>query len=1003
MKPQNILSLTLTLCLLITPLGAAADYAAPTGGSECTHECNGECDECISEHIGECTGECGAAPIPGIPALTVDIHPTVGINSLMGAVISPFSASSPAKIVADNHNLMLRVDGRLFGWGDNTFGQLGFGAGAPLKISEPTEISFFENNGLSIKDIYVVEDASYVLTVNGELYVTGKGLNGRLGTGGTSNLNIWTKISLGASIRVERLYTGREFVLAETNFNELYGWGRNNFGQIGVGGKSDVLTPAVVMYDVNIKHLVVGNDFAGLLKQNNDYYVWGNANNGRYGFNTEPIAAMNESLVNTGSCPGGSQPIVCGSNHPTGNTGVSQCNGGHNTTYAGYNGTKPSGVHVFTAGELLSPVKITGSGRVFENTADFGTWDRALTGTLEWVNSNITAAAASADGTAVCNHPLVSMGQGMCYTCDSEGSYGYRHIRPYTRTRTQSAAWDYTLTNAFEYFDTSQITRLQHGTRHGVALINGVYYSWGDNSLHQQLGDGAANGAMVPMTAVNNLIAELDNGEGFQDLIVAGDTSFIITGTGNVIAWGGNAHGIAGVNVTAASIDTPRRVNALEGKSVAALVPGRSHIITLTHTGDVYSHGDNTHGQLGLGGNTAAGLNAPVLVETFKFSENALPPDTPDNVYTPNEVEAGTAFEISWTNVGAESYVIERHFTPAAGVLSAEVVYAGSQTRFSDTVHDEGDAFYTARAVSFMGDKSNTATSGIVNVVAPSNNNGGDNNNGSSNGSDNNNNYNGNNNNNNGTSSNNGGAMSNDQLLLLLAALGGGNSGGLTDAQFAAILRGNNNDSGQLESIIRTVTQAGAGTSNDHLLPLITALMDQNRGGQSATGANDYLWGLLPLIAGQGNSGGANAGNSATDLLATVMTYKLIMDDSAADKPPENQPPPQAEVQAAMPNDAGDGGIESGAVDSIIASLNGITASFSGMRIALWFAIGALLFYIVLFTAIAIYVWRSGRNHTDDENDEDEPPYPTGRLRAPQIEYIDDFDDDYYEESYNVQ
>ncbi len=217
------------------------------------------------------------------------------------------ASGAPAKIAADNHNLMLRGDGKLFVWGDNAYGQLGLGSGAAASLHEPTENKFFSGKGLTVKDVYVVEDASFVLCSNGELYACGRGANGRLGLGDTQNRNAWTLISASQSMRFERLYGGKDFVIAVTGTNEIIAWGRNNYGQVGNGTTTDVAAPTKILASANVKRLVVGEDFSMLIKQDDSTWIWGNNAGGRYGFDSQTTNTSKTSggyTYSTATCYG---------------------------------------------------------------------------------------------------------------------------------------------------------------------------------------------------------------------------------------------------------------------------------------------------------------------------------------------------------------------------------------------------------------------------------------------------------------------------------------------------------------------------------------------------------------------------------------------------------------------------------------------------------------------------------------------------------------------------
>lgn len=195
----------------------------------------------------------------------------------------PFaSIDDAAQFVADNHVLMLRADGRLLVWGDNTSGQLGLGDGAPQTVYEPTENTFFRDKGV-ITQIAVIQDASFVLMASGDLYSFGKGLNGRLGQGVLKDYTEPKLIAGSRALNIQTLHPGGEFILAETYDNTLLAWGKNSIGQCGDGTTVDILTPKKVVDNADVKHLLVGKDSTTLIKQDNTFWYWGQNVKSQYG------------------------------------------------------------------------------------------------------------------------------------------------------------------------------------------------------------------------------------------------------------------------------------------------------------------------------------------------------------------------------------------------------------------------------------------------------------------------------------------------------------------------------------------------------------------------------------------------------------------------------------------------------------------------------------------------------------------------------------------------
>lgn len=190
-----------------------------------------------------------------------------------------------SQFVADNHVLMTRADGRMIGWGDNTYGQLGLGDTAETSYTEPVEITFFVGKG-KIRQIAVIKDTSFVLLSNGELYSAGSGLYGKHGQGNTYNQIEWGRV--GGELKFKKLYTNAaaEFALAEDYSGSLYAWGKNADGQLGVGDTDARTSPALVVENASVKNLWLGESYVEYVDLDGGLYYWGTNDKGQMGLSS---------------------------------------------------------------------------------------------------------------------------------------------------------------------------------------------------------------------------------------------------------------------------------------------------------------------------------------------------------------------------------------------------------------------------------------------------------------------------------------------------------------------------------------------------------------------------------------------------------------------------------------------------------------------------------------------------------------------------------------------
>eukprot|EP01015_Nassula_variabilis_P027352 TRINITY_DN558_c0_g1_i5.p1 TRINITY_DN558_c0_g1~~TRINITY_DN558_c0_g1_i5.p1 ORF type:complete len:391 (-),score=79.87 TRINITY_DN558_c0_g1_i5:30-1202(-) len=126
-------------------------------------------------------------------------------------------------------NLALTADGKVYGWGNNSFGQLG-NAGT-LYFTKPTKIKGFEQN--KIVDIDCGENFSAALAENGELYTWGYGSDGQLGL--SSKVDVFTPKGIHFDKKVRSFSCGGSHSAVITTNGELYTFGRGREGQLGRG------------------------------------------------------------------------------------------------------------------------------------------------------------------------------------------------------------------------------------------------------------------------------------------------------------------------------------------------------------------------------------------------------------------------------------------------------------------------------------------------------------------------------------------------------------------------------------------------------------------------------------------------------------------------------------------------------------------------------------------------------------------------------------------------
>ena len=176
------------------------------------------------------SGQLGRA----VGAGTEDANSTPGLLNLPGAAGRVVALSAGA-----GHTLLVTSAGQLYSFGSNRYGQLGGEAGSavdPNPVPTPVALPASAAGGW----VQAAAGASFSLavTAGGQLYSFGQNHSGQLGVAAnagteTANSNPLAVTLPGASGPVVQIAAGEAFGLALTAGGQLYSFGSNQFGQLG--------------------------------------------------------------------------------------------------------------------------------------------------------------------------------------------------------------------------------------------------------------------------------------------------------------------------------------------------------------------------------------------------------------------------------------------------------------------------------------------------------------------------------------------------------------------------------------------------------------------------------------------------------------------------------------------------------------------------------------------------------------------------------------------------
>ena len=143
------------------------------------------------------------------------------------------------------------------------------------------------------KSIHVFDDNNgenaLILTTDDKVYSLGSNQFGCCGLGHNNAVNVPQVVPEICNKGIKQFFNGIRFVLGLTRDNELYGWGRNYWGQLGRGYASDdqneYLRPETIVGYISesIAHISCGQSHSLLLTSQGKVYGWGANDYGQVG------------------------------------------------------------------------------------------------------------------------------------------------------------------------------------------------------------------------------------------------------------------------------------------------------------------------------------------------------------------------------------------------------------------------------------------------------------------------------------------------------------------------------------------------------------------------------------------------------------------------------------------------------------------------------------------------------------------------------------------------
>lgn len=354
--------------------------------------------------------------------------------------IDHVSINGVKRIVAGNaHTCVLTGQNRVRCWGDNQFGQLGYGnaidvGDAPTRLpftAGDVPLPFDPMTNLPLDPVVQLvagNNHTCVLQASGLVYCWGDNQFGQLGYSRMDNLGDGEPVTSFGYVTLggpaTRIAAGGDHTCAILQGGALRCWGRNNFGQLGRGNTANIGDDETVFSagnvdlgpGVTVKDLALGGFHTCALLTTGAVRCWGRNDFGQLGYGNTTTLGDNEPINNLQdvSLTGTVRKIVAGDFHTCALTfaGTLRCWGN------GSNGQ---------LGQLLPSWVVRSDGLIINFGGNGTAWGDQANELPSALPSDINAGATVTDVAAGDNHTcaLLSNGQLKCWGLDGNGQLGY--------------------------------------------------------------------------------------------------------------------------------------------------------------------------------------------------------------------------------------------------------------------------------------------------------------------------------------------------------------------------------------------------------------------------------------------------------------------------------------------------------------------------------------------------------------------------------------------------